>query len=281
VANAGSGLEAELAGRLDTVLGIAGRLAASHDQTDIFRIIVDETKRVLRADATTIRILHDDRLEPAAWAGISDEIAHRLPILRRDEGWVGEVLRTGHVLAFPDVRTDSHYGSERYDDAFDIAGHLVAPLIHGDRVIGALSAVTHEPRSWSSGDVAFIAMLATHAAIALSNAELFEQTTARAAQLEVLQAASARMSRAATAEAVGRTVDRRSSRPDRRRGDRPDRRLPQCAGLRDRSARPGRADRVRGTDRRLRADRHARARLPDRRRVHGLGGAAWQAHPGQ
>ena len=32
-------------------------------------------------------------------------------------------------------------------------------------MIGALSAVTREPRSWTSGDVAFISTLATHAAI--------------------------------------------------------------------------------------------------------------------
>ena len=54
--------------------------------------------------------------------------------------------------------------------------------------------------------MAFISTLATHAAIALANAELFEQTTARAAQLEVLQTASARMSRAVTVEEVARTV---------------------------------------------------------------------------
>ena len=200
------GLEAELAGRLDTVLGIAGRLAASHDRAALFRMIVDETKRVLRADATTIRILRDDRLEVAAAAGLPPGVAPRMPTFGRDEGWVGEVLRTGHVLAYPDVRVDRDYGLDRYDGIFEVAGHLVAPLIHHDRVIGALSAVTYQPRTWTSGDVAFITMLATHAAIALTNAELFEQTNARAAQLEVLQAASARMSRATTAAEVGRIV---------------------------------------------------------------------------
>ena len=73
-------------------------------------------------------------------------------------------------------------------------------------MIGALSAVTYDPHDWTSGDVAFITTLATHAAIALTNAELFEQTEARAAQLGVLQAASARLSRAGTVEQVGRTV---------------------------------------------------------------------------
>jgi diguanylate cyclase (GGDEF)-like protein len=199
-------MEAELAERLDTVLGIAGRLAASHDRAELFRMIVDETKRALRADATTIRILRDDRLEVAAWAGIPDETARRLPVFARDEGWVGEVLRTGHVLAFPDIRADPRDADERYDGIYPVVGHLIAPLIHHDRVIGALSAVTLDPRPWTSGDVAFITTLATHAAIALANAELFEQTVARAAQLEVLQAASARMSRNRTAEEVGRTV---------------------------------------------------------------------------
>ena len=63
-------MEAELAERLDTVLGIAGRLAASHDRSELFRMIVDETKRALRVDATAIRILHDEQLAVAAWAGI-------------------------------------------------------------------------------------------------------------------------------------------------------------------------------------------------------------------
>ena len=199
-------LEVELAERLDSVLGIAERLAASHDRQELFRTIVDETRRALRADCTTIRILHDDGLDVAAWAGLSDELAARLPKFTRDEGWVGEVLRTGRVLAFSDVRMDTTHGYDRYLDVIDFAGELVAPLIHHDRVIGALTAVTYDPRDWTSGDVAFITTLATHAAIALTNAELFEQTEARAAQLGVLQAASARLSRAGSIEEVGRTV---------------------------------------------------------------------------
>jgi diguanylate cyclase (GGDEF)-like protein len=73
-------------------------------------------------------------------------------------------------------------------------------------VIGALSACTREPREWTADDIAFITTLATHAGIALTNAELFAQTEARAAQLGVLQAASARLSRATSVEAVGRAI---------------------------------------------------------------------------
>ena len=44
----GRPLEVELTERLDTVLGIAERLAASHDREDLFRTIVEETKRAPR-----------------------------------------------------------------------------------------------------------------------------------------------------------------------------------------------------------------------------------------
>ena len=199
-------LEAKLAERLDTVLGIAGRLAASHDRRELFRIIVDETKLALGADATTIRVLHDEQLEIAAWSGLGDDAAMRLRAYRGDEGWVGEILHSGSVVAIADIRSDETLAGEREGEIFDAAGLLVVPLIHDDRPIGALSAITREPRAWTSGDVAFITTLATHAAIALANAELFEQTVARAAQLEVLQAASARLSSAASVEQIGRTV---------------------------------------------------------------------------
>ncbi|HEV8280829.1 MAG TPA: sensor domain-containing diguanylate cyclase [Candidatus Limnocylindrales bacterium] len=200
------GLETELAERLDSVLGIAERLAATHDRPEVFRTIVDETRRALRVDYVTIRLLNDDHLAIAASAGLPEDIASALPVFRVGEGWVGEVLQTGRVSAWRDVRADRRYGFERYVGILDFAGDLIAPLTHHDRVIGALSAMTLEPRDWTDGDVAFVTTLATHAAIALTNAELFEQTEARAAQLAVLQAASGRLNRATSFEAVGRAV---------------------------------------------------------------------------
>src|SRR5688572_23081565 len=149
-------LEAELAERLDTVLGIAERMAASHDRKDLFRTIVDETKRVLRADCVTIRVVVDDRLVVAAWAGLPDDVAAALPVLRIGESWVGEVARTGRVAAWSDVRDDPRPGSERYDGILEFAGDLIAPLTHHDVVIGTLSATTRAPRNWTAGDIAFV-----------------------------------------------------------------------------------------------------------------------------
>ena len=195
-------LEAQLAERLDAVLGIAERLAGSHDRPELFRTIVDETRRALHVDYVTIRVLKGEELVVAAWAGLPDDVATRLPAFGVAEGWVGEVLRTGRAAGYEDGAP----GFERYAGIIDFRGLLFAPLLHHDRVIGALSAGSIGPRSWTAGDVAFITTLATHAGIAINNAELFERTEARAAQLAALQAASSRLSRASTVEGVGRTV---------------------------------------------------------------------------
>jgi len=198
--------EAVLAERLTILLGIAQRLTRTLDRQEIFRTIVDEANRVLGADGTTIRIVQRERLVLAAWAGMSDEKAARLPVLRTDEAWLGAVLASGRPLAIEDVRGGPYPTLERYDGIIGFAGNLVAPLLHHERVIGALSCVTVEPRSWTADDLEFITGLATHAAIAIHNAELFERTESRAAQFSVLQSASARMNRAKTVDSVGQAI---------------------------------------------------------------------------
>jgi diguanylate cyclase (GGDEF)-like protein len=170
----------ELATRLDTILHIAELLAATHDRESLFRTIVEEARRALRVDDVTIRLVVGDRLIVAACTGQPDPA--------------------------PEASDAAIPLAECQDGTVVSAGDLVAPLVHHDRVIGTLTAAVGEPRDWSDADVAFLSTVATHAAIAISSGELVAQTEARAAQLAVLQTASARMSRAATVESIGRTV---------------------------------------------------------------------------
>jgi diguanylate cyclase (GGDEF)-like protein len=199
--------EAMLARRLDSVLEITERLANTHDRATLLRAIVDETLRGLEADATVLRLVQGDRLEVVAWAGLDDATAARLPVFGKGEAWFGEIARTGK----PWVVDDAHRAAvgdayERYRGVFDFRGDIIVPLIHEGTVVGSLSGVTIEPRTWKGTDVAFVAALGTHAAIAIENSDLIAQTEQRAAQLSVLQAASARLSRASGVEEVGRAI---------------------------------------------------------------------------
>ncbi|MFL5648293.1 MAG: GAF domain-containing protein [Chloroflexota bacterium] len=192
--------------RLATLLSISQRLTRTLDRSEILRTIVDEANRVLHADGSTIRMLEGDQLRVAAWAGMPDETAARLPTFRPDEGWFAELCETGRPLAIEDIGRTGATGFDRYKDDLVFAGIITVPLVHNDRIIGALSSATTEPRRWTPDDLEFVTALATHASIAINNAELFERTESRAAQFAVLQAASARMNRAKTIESVGRAI---------------------------------------------------------------------------
>ena len=192
--------------RLRGLLEIARRLTESLDRREVFRLIVDETNRGLGADGTVMRLLHGDTLDIAAWSGISDATAAELPTFRSDEGWFAEVIRTHRPLVRGDLTAEPMPGYELYRGIVDFCAILVVPLVHNGRIIGALSSISREPRAWTASDVQFVTALATHASIAIRNAELFEQTELRARQLEVLRAAAARMSRANSIEAVGRAI---------------------------------------------------------------------------
>ena len=199
--------EAELADRFDAVLDIAGRLATTHEREQLLGAIVREAHRVLTVDATVLRIVRGGCLEIAAWAGLDDAVAAKLPVFGPGEAWFGEIARTGRPWIVEDAARQI-VGSvyDRYEGLFEFGADLVVPLLRDGEIVGSLSATTREARTWSAADVAFMTALATHAAIALTNADLLARTETRAAQLGVLQAASARLSRANGVEAIGRAV---------------------------------------------------------------------------
>jgi len=196
-----------LADRFARILDIAERLAEKHDREELLKAIVTEAVAALDADATVLRLLTDDRLEVVAWSGIDDATAAALPVFGSDEGWFGELVRTGRPWVIDDVASaDIGTAYDRYEGVYAFRADIIVPLVRAGRVIGSLSAVTIEPRHWTSGDVEFVAALATHAAIALQNSALIARTEMRAAQLGVLQAASARLSRAGGVAEIGRAI---------------------------------------------------------------------------
>ncbi len=203
--------EVRLNERIESVLGIAQRLTTSLDRDKVVGLIVGEMNRAVATDATTIRLRRGEALELVAWAGLTDEAAGRLPDLSTSEDWFQEVERTLRPWHRDDVATDRESDAglaryRRYDGVAPIAAELVVPLLQDERVIGVMSAVSFEPRTWTPGDIEFAEAIATHASIAIHNADLFGEAEVRAGQLAVLQAASARMSRQNTIESVGRAI---------------------------------------------------------------------------
>jgi diguanylate cyclase (GGDEF)-like protein len=197
--------EALLTDRLQAVLGVAERLTTTLDRDAILRTIVTDVNRALGTEGTTIRILDGDRAVIVASAGLPPDVVERLPALAPDEGWFGELVRDRRPIV-DDGSLTGESDRALYGGIIEVGSSISVPLVVDDQVIGALAAFNAEPHHWSPADVEFVVAVATHAAMAIHNADLFARTEGWAAQLAVLQAASARMSRQNTIESVGRAI---------------------------------------------------------------------------
>ena len=92
----------------------------------------------------------------------------------------------------PDIVQSEGIASGDTIKALGIRGYLGVPIFsHGGEVIGVLRALMYEPREFSQEEVDLLQQLANGAAVALEDAQLFQETEQRAQEQAVLNAIAA------------------------------------------------------------------------------------------
>ena len=106
--------------------------------------------------------------------------------LRIGEGIVGRIVATRTAIVIPDLREDPRVVNRDRHRAEGVISQAGAPLLLGDRALGALSVAVRHAHEFSEEEVSLLQSLAHHAAIALENARLFALEQTRRAQVEAL-----------------------------------------------------------------------------------------------
>ena len=103
------------------------------------------------------------------------------------KGVLGRVARTGDLAWANDITQEKDYVPKNHRTR----SLLVIPVLRESRVIGVLDLESTDPDYFTSDDVAFVRALASHAAIAIENAQLFEKVReANEAKSEFMSTAS-------------------------------------------------------------------------------------------
>ncbi|ADB77376.1 helix-turn-helix domain-containing protein [Geodermatophilus obscurus] len=169
--------ESELAALFDT----AGDLAALRSVDDVLTAIVRRARQLLGTDVSYLT-LHDDARGDTYMRVTDGSVSARFQSLRlpMGAGLGGLVAQTAAPYA-----TARYFADPRFQHTDDINGGvaeegLVAilgvPLVRGSRVIGVLFAADRNERLYDRSEVSLLGSLAAHAAIALDNARLLEET---------------------------------------------------------------------------------------------------------
>lgn len=149
---------------------------------DVLKTIVASARELLDAQYAALGV-PDDHGGFAQFVvdGVSDDQWKRIGPLPRQHGVLAAMLSDAKPQRLADVRTDPRFGG--WPSAHpDLADFLGLPIRDGDEVIGALFLANKNcPKpegtcGFDADDEELLAILAQHAAIALTNARLYERS---------------------------------------------------------------------------------------------------------
>jgi signal transduction histidine kinase len=162
------------------VLAVASQLSVR----DVLQMIVRSARSLASARYAALGV-PDDAGSFAEFVvdGISARQQAEIGPLPRQHGMLGVVLREGKPLRLDDIRADPRFWGwpAAHPELTDV---LAVPILEGSKVLGFIfAACKRGPGGFTERDERVLSLFAAHAAIALTNARLYE----RGRELSVLE----------------------------------------------------------------------------------------------
>ncbi|RME50403.1 MAG: GAF domain-containing protein, partial [Caldilineae bacterium] len=188
-------------------------LSTTLDSDAIFDRMLEQIARVIPYDAANIALVSGGRsrvVRTRSSRELGEEAARALPGLTFDIAATPNLRRmvqTRQPLVVPDTAADPDWiSTPALGRTRSWAG---APIVDGDRVIAFIGLAKTEPNFYRPADAHRLAAFAAHAAVALRNAHLFDETRRRARQLATLNELAREMTGQLNAETLCRLVAQR------------------------------------------------------------------------
>lgn len=152
-------------------------LSATLNMEELFRLVLHLVGRSLHVETYSLMLLEEatNRLTVKAAFGLTEDGLQSLT-LRLGEGISGLVAQTGQAMLVPDVSAEPRF-LEQASFRQRHGSFLCVPLrIKGGKVIGVLNAHKPDPQAFSVADLDLFQAVANQVAVALENAQLYQQT---------------------------------------------------------------------------------------------------------
>jgi GAF domain-containing protein/CheY-like chemotaxis protein len=201
--------EAERRRREEEILAAVARdVNASLDLDTVLQRIVEGARELCGADTARVALRErdGDALVPRAETRGAGMLS--VPRIEPGQGAAGWVLVHRRSL-----RTDDYLGDPRIGSVFaeearrtGLTALIAVPIVIDERVEGVLLVDRHTARPFDARDEAVLDRLAAHAAIALRNARLFDETERRRRSAEALAALSRLLTESLDVPTVARRI---------------------------------------------------------------------------
>jgi diguanylate cyclase (GGDEF)-like protein/PAS domain S-box-containing protein len=172
-------IEAEMLRQASSVV------AATLQQNEAIDEILSQLAHVVPYDSASVQLLGDGYLEIVGgrgWADLDEIAGLRFDVPNDNPNT--EVVERGQAVILDDTR--GKYPEFLKTPHSHIRSWLGVPLIMRERVIGMLALDSKSPNFYTQEHTRLVTAFADHVAIAISNAQLFEQTQSTLAETEML-----------------------------------------------------------------------------------------------
>lgn len=186
---------AELEERVVERTAAEGRLAALHeinlaatstlDLGTIAKVLLENIDLFLPYSAATLRLFNKGTgvMEPLACRNLDEEEWKAVP-WKKGRGFAEVVVKNKAALTIDNIQKDPRAQDPEFFRKNGLISYLGVPLIVKEEVLGVLSIFTKEERKFTEIEVEFLSTVAGQAAIAIQNAQLYQQTRSQAVELE-------------------------------------------------------------------------------------------------
>lgn len=140
-----------------------------HETDTLVARILESAQKALNLDRCALLLFNskEQTLEVDASVGYGDIAGLQIPL---GEGITGAVAATGKPILVTDTTKDPRY----VDGAAGGLSEMAAPLRFKDEILGVLDTESAEKNAFTEGDLNLFATFAAQAAVAISNARLFQ-----------------------------------------------------------------------------------------------------------
>ncbi|MBX5328648.1 MAG: PAS domain S-box protein [Candidatus Bathyarchaeia archaeon] len=140
---------------------------------ELYELTLDATEKTLGFEYASLLMIDGKMLCMVGYRGYSKNFSIKLP-LDGEKGITVRVARTGRPIFVPDVRKDKAY----VEGGEGIRSELAVPIKIGKKVLGVLNVESKKTVAFNEQDKKLLEILASHAAIAISNLKRQEKLSA-------------------------------------------------------------------------------------------------------
>jgi PAS domain S-box-containing protein len=189
--------------QLSILESIGRELSAAIHSERLFEIILDHAMKFTNSRWGELSLYNPKSrmLEVKAARGFALNRIH----FTLQEGLAGQAVRSRQIVNIGNVLDETAYYDLTNGEA---RSQLCIPLTHEEGVLGVLSLESERPNAYTVNDQDFISQLATQAAIAVVNAQLYGQTQRRLRELSVLYLVSTHLVTNPDIQSVMQTIAR-------------------------------------------------------------------------